>query len=40
MRSLERRKERRKTQNFTAAAKRVAMKATVDLRARGVTSKA
>jgi HK97 family phage prohead protease len=40
MRSLEAARKERRQQNFTAAAKRVAMKATVDLRARGVTSKA
>lgn len=40
MRSLESARRERRGQNFTAAARRLAMKATVDLRARGVTSKA
>ncbi|MEG3144225.1 HK97 family phage prohead protease [Sphingomonas sp. RT2P30] len=40
MRSLEAVRRSRRSQNFSAAAKRVAMKMTVDLRARGMTSKA
>lgn len=40
MRSLEIARRSRRSQNFTAAGRRLAMKATVDLRARGVTSKA
>jgi HK97 family phage prohead protease len=40
MRSLEEARSARRSKNFAAAAKRVARKATVDLRARGLTSKA
>jgi phage head maturation protease len=40
MRSLEEARSARKTKNFNAAAKRVARKMTVDLRARRLASKA
>lgn len=40
LRSLDEARKERRGKNFSAAARRVAMKMTVDLRARGVTSKA